>query len=189
MSSCSEPTWDRTAGHRNASAPQHVPRKRPSALDWSPLRFRRFRCCRRLGTCAYAAPCRAYAAQRTTPIVLTSPMDGSPQCGCVSTLPPYGTSMPQSGCRPPHQKRKGSNRAFHVRFAPDSGGRADIPDRQLGAMCGRHVAEYNLERKRTSSTSSLACRSGAQLIPILATRCGWARPGHACLWTDILNPL
>src|ERR1700730_11653007 len=37
-------------------------------------------------------------------------MDGSPQCGCVSTLPPYGTSMPQSGCRPPHQKRKGSDR-------------------------------------------------------------------------------
>jgi hypothetical protein len=31
------------------------------------LRFRRFRCCRRLGTCAYAAPCRAYAAQRTQP--------------------------------------------------------------------------------------------------------------------------
>ena len=35
----------------------------------------------------------------------------------------------------------------------------------------------------------LACRSGAQLILILATRYGWARPGHACLWTDILNPL
>jgi hypothetical protein len=35
------------------------------------------------------------------------------------------------------QKRKGSNRAFRVRFAPDSGGRADIPDRQLGAI-GRH---------------------------------------------------
>src|SRR5208282_5319628 len=30
-------------------------------------------------------------------------MDGSPQCGCVSTQPPYGTSMPQSGRRPPHQ--------------------------------------------------------------------------------------
>jgi hypothetical protein len=35
----------------------------------------------------------------------------------------------------------------------------------------------------------LACRSGARLIPILATRHGRARPGHACLWTDILNPL
>src|SRR3984893_17980733 len=47
-------------------------------------------------------------------------MDGSPQCGCVSTLPPYGTSMPQSGCRPPHQKRKSSISAFVVRFTPES---------------------------------------------------------------------
>ena len=44
-------------------------------------------------------------------------------------------------------------------------------------------ASIRLQRLR------LACRSGAQLIPILATRYGWARPGHACLWTDILNPL
>jgi len=44
-------------------------------------------------------------------------------------------------------------------------------------------ASVRLQRLR------LACRSGAQLIPILATRYGWARPGHACLWTDILNPL
>ena len=35
----------------------------------------------------------------------------------------------------------------------------------------------------------LACRSGARLIPILATRQGRARPGSSCLWTDILNPL
>jgi putative tryptophan/tyrosine transport system substrate-binding protein len=35
----------------------------------------------------------------------------------------------------------------------------------------------------------LACRSGARLIPILAMRHGRARPGHACLWTDRLNPL
>src|SRR5262249_28266102 len=49
---------------------------------------------------------------------------------------------------------------------------------------GRDVAEYNLERKHTSSRLRLACRSG-----ILATRHGRARPGHACLWTDILNPL
>jgi hypothetical protein len=42
-------------------------------------------------------------------------------------------------------------------------------------------ASVRLQRLR------LACRSGAQLIPILATRYGWARPGHGCLWTDILN--
>ena len=36
------------------------------------------------------------------------------------------------------QKRKDSNRAFHVRFSPDSGGRADIPDNQLGAI-NRHL--------------------------------------------------
>jgi hypothetical protein len=43
-------------------------------------------------------------------------------------------------------------------------------------------ASVRLQRLR------LACRSGAQLIH-LATRHGRARPGHACLWTDILNPL
>src|SRR5262245_58327631 len=49
------------------------------------------------------------------------------------------------------------------------------------------VAEYNLERKRTSSTSSagLLKRRAIDTYP----RYGWARPGHACLWTDILNPL
>ena len=36
-------------------------------------------------------------------------------------------------------------------------------------------ASVRLQRLR------LACRSGARLIPILATRYGWARPGHACL--------
>src|SRR5262245_60463637 len=48
-------------------------------------------------------------------------------------------------------------------------------------------AEYNLERKRTSSTSSagLLKRRAVDTYP----RYGWARPGHACLWTDILNPL
>jgi hypothetical protein len=44
-------------------------------------------------------------------------------------------------------------------------------------------ASVRLQRVR------LACRSGERLIPILATRHGRARPGHACLWTDILNPL
>jgi len=44
-------------------------------------------------------------------------------------------------------------------------------------------ASVRLQRLR------LACRSDARLIPILATRHGRARPGHACLWTDILNPL
>jgi hypothetical protein len=44
-------------------------------------------------------------------------------------------------------------------------------------------ASVRLQRLR------LGCRSGARLIPILATRHGRARPGSACLWTDILNPL
>jgi hypothetical protein len=42
------------------------------------------------------------------------------------------------------QKRKGSNRAFHVRFAPDSGGRADILDRQLSAKTGLMHRSKNL---------------------------------------------
>src|SRR5262249_53307319 len=44
-------------------------------------------------------------------------------------------------------------------------------------------ASVRLQRLR------LACRSDARLIPTLATRHGRARPGHACLWTDILNSL
>jgi hypothetical protein len=43
---------------------------------------------------------------------------------------------------------------------------------------GRDVAEYNLERKLRLQCLRLACRSGARLIPILATRHGRARPGH-----------
>src|SRR5215467_9977441 len=52
---------------------------------------------------------------------------------------------------------------------------------------GRDVAEYNLERKRTSSTSpaGLLKWRAVDTYP----RYGWDRPGHACLWTDILNPL
>src|SRR5262249_37616938 len=52
---------------------------------------------------------------------------------------------------------------------------------------GRDVAEYNLERKRTSSTSSagLPKRRAVDTYP----RYGWARPGHACLWADLLNSL
>src|SRR3954465_5193140 len=39
-------------------------------------------------------------------------------------------------------------------------------------------ASIRLQRLR------LACRSGAQLIPILAMRYGWARPGHSFFCTD-----
>ena len=59
----------------------------------------------------------------------------------------------------------------------------------------RSTAPAATSRSTISSASvrlqhlRLACRSGARLIPILATRHGRARPGHACLWTDILNPL
>ena len=59
----------------------------------------------------------------------------------------------------------------------------------IGTAAGRDVAEYNLERKRTSSTSSagLPKRRAADTYP--CDRHGRARPGSACLWTDILNPL
>ena len=43
------------------------------------------------------------------------------------------------------QKQKGSNRAFHVRFSPDSGGRADTPDRPLGATTGREQAQQTAQ--------------------------------------------
>src|SRR5262249_30640833 len=38
------------------------------------------------------------------PIVLTSPMDGSPQCGLLRQNHPMALLMPQSGRRPQHQK-------------------------------------------------------------------------------------
>src|SRR5262249_37363935 len=39
------------------------------------------------------------------PIVLTSPMNGSPQCGLLPQNHPMALLMPQSGRRPQHQKR------------------------------------------------------------------------------------
>ena len=58
------------------------------------------------------------------------------------------------------------------------------------------IGQQRRARRRTISSASvrlqrlrLACRSGARLIPILATRHGRARPGSSCLWTDILHPL
>src|SRR5262249_9652910 len=39
------------------------------------------------------------------PIVLTSPMDGSPQCGLLRQNHPRALLMPQSGRRPQHQKQ------------------------------------------------------------------------------------
>src|SRR5262245_3866818 len=39
------------------------------------------------------------------PIVLTSPMDGSPQCGLLRQNHPMALLMPQSGRRPQHQKQ------------------------------------------------------------------------------------
>ena len=56
------------------------------------------------------------------------------------------------------------------------------------STCRVQLHWYNLERVRLQRLR-LACRSVARLIPILATRHGRACPGHACLWTDILNPL
>ena len=69
-----------------------------------------------------------------------------------------------------------------------------IAGRIAAGLVDRSTAPGATSRSTISSASvrlqrlRLACRSGAQLIPILATRYGWARPGHACLWTDILNP-
>src|SRR5262249_44649553 len=39
------------------------------------------------------------------PIVLTSPMDGSPQCGLLRQNHPMALLMPQSGRRPQHHKQ------------------------------------------------------------------------------------
>src|SRR5262249_52404824 len=39
------------------------------------------------------------------PIVLTSPMDGAPQCGLLRQNHPMALLMPQSGRRPQHQKQ------------------------------------------------------------------------------------
>ena len=66
---------------------------------------------------------------------------------------------------------------------------------RVAEACDRSTAPGATPRSTISSASvrlqrlRLACRRGARLIPILATRHGRARPGHACLWTDILNPL
>ena len=81
---------------------------------------------------------------------------------------------------------------LHWRFGPGANhGRmariAEAWDRSTapGATSRSTISSASIRLQRLR----LACRSGAQLIPILATRYGWARPGHACLWTDILNPL
>src|SRR5262249_209104 len=72
------------------------------------------------------------------PIVLTSPMGGSPQCGLLRQNHPMALLMPQSGRRPQHQKQtcasqkamsalpriataKANSRKSHVRFTPESG--------------------------------------------------------------------
>src|SRR4029453_8473444 len=65
----------------------------------------------------------------------------------------------------------------------------------IGGQCNRSPAPGATSRSTISSASvrlqrlRLACRSGARLIPILATRHGRARPGHACLWTDTQSTL
>ena len=66
--------------------------------------------------------------------------------------------------------------ADHGRMA----GVAEAWDRSVTSRSTISSASVRLQPLR------LACRGGARLIPILATRHGWARPGHACLWTDIL---
>ena len=71
--------------------------------------------------------------------------------------------------------------ANHVARIADAWDRSTAP----GATSRSTISSASVRLQRLR----LACRSGAQLIPILATRYGWARPGHACLWTDILNPL
>src|SRR5262245_64709548 len=72
----------------------------------------------------------------------------------------------------------------------DHGGMARVAeawDRSTapGATSGVQSRAQSLRLQRLR----LACRNGSRLIPILATHHGRARPGHACLWTDILNPL
>src|SRR5262245_9354582 len=76
---------------------------------------------------------------------------------------------PRTRCRSrPHGARGGWDRST----APGATSRSTISS-----------ASVRLQRLR------LACRSGARLVPVLAIRHGRGRPGHACLWTDRLNPL
>ena len=65
-----------------------------------------------------------------------------------------------------------------VCFGPDSDQKAAVSPCPLSANSCREQVQQRTVRG-----------SGAQLIPILATRYGWACPGYACFWTDVLNPL
>jgi tripartite-type tricarboxylate transporter receptor subunit TctC len=64
------------------------------------------------------------------------------------------------------QKWKGSNRAFHVRFSPDSGGRADIPDRPLAIPSAQTAVESG--RLRPIAVTSAQRLPGYEGVPTVA---------------------
>src|SRR4029434_1654915 len=82
------------------------------------------------------------------------------------------------------------NLSRRIALAPRTRRRSRPYREQCGGLgqvnsAGRDVAEYNLERKRTSSTSSagLPKRRAVDTYP----RYGWGRPRHACLLAEYLK--
>src|SRR5262249_23385161 len=90
------------------------------------------------------------------PIVLTSPMDGSPQCGLLRQNHPMALLMPQSGRRPQHQKQT---------FAPQK----SCPLYPQKRTCAVQLGMSALGQKRTwlySITSSARARTdGGTVMP------------------------
>src|SRR6266550_3886354 len=104
---------------------------------------------------------------------------GGKRCGNVGTTIPAGTVERGERKRTVAEVKVPITAAWRASRRPGTGQKRRA--RRRGVQSSS--ASVRLQRLR------LACRSGARLIPILATRHGRARPGHACLWTDILNQL
>src|SRR5262245_22358148 len=66
------------------------------------------------------------------PIVLTSPMDGSPQCGLLRQNHPMALLMPQSGRRPQHHKQTCASQQVMSALPPIATAKADTAN---GHVC------------------------------------------------------